>query len=213
MMSTSTFVISDKNTTMDFWLKLGKNLWKIISGVIISIAATAATGAIVNLVSNYIFRQNCGTGQVPNSDRISCMPCLASQFVQGGITCQNCPNPGEIPTLDRLMCTPCQPDEITQTGMCLNCTIPGEVPNPDKTECIPCPLTQIAVNGQCQNCPVGQAPNDDRISCYVEIRCPDDCTSPDQGDCDKRTGTCNCKIGFVCSNCGKQIIRIYIICA
>ena len=125
---------------------------------------------------------------------------------------QNCPV-GQIPSLDRLMCTPCQADEITQAGMCLMCTIPGEVPNPDKTECIPCPLTQIAVNGQCQNCPVGQAPNDDRISCYVEINCPDDCTSPDQGDCDKRTGTCNCKIGFVCSNCGKLIIRIYFICA
>ena len=51
MMSTSTFAISDKNTTMDFWLRLEKHLWKIISGVIISIAATAVTGAIVNLMS------------------------------------------------------------------------------------------------------------------------------------------------------------------
>ena len=36
---------------MNLWMKIGKNIWKIVSGVIISIGATALTGALVSLLT------------------------------------------------------------------------------------------------------------------------------------------------------------------
>ena len=155
--------------------------------------------------------QNCNVGEIPSADRISCTACSPSAFVQASTTCQDCPS-GEVPTADRLSCVACNSDEITNNGVCVACSTNGEVPNSDKTSCIACPLSQIEVSGQCQNCPVGQAPEDDRISCYVEIDCPDDCTSPDQGDCDKRTGLCICKNGYTCLNCaGTLLVNILFI--
>ena len=125
--------------------------------------------------------------------------------------CQDCPG-GEIPTEDRLACVTCGPDAISDSDMCVVCSTDGEVPDDDRLVCISCPLSQIEVDGKCQDCPIGEAPNEDRISCFLEISCPDDCTSPDQGDCDMKTGTCNCKNGFTCDNCAGELKLCMLLC-
>ena len=147
--------------------------------------------------------KNCSVGTIPSEDRISCENGLPNQFIQDSTICLDCPG-GEIPTEDRLTCVSCGPDAISDSDVCVVCSTDGEVPDDDRLVCIPCPLSQIEVDGKCQDCPIGEAPNEDRISCFVEITCPDDCTSPDQGDCDLKTGTCNCKNGFTCDNCGGE---------
>ena len=37
-------------------------------------------------------------GEIPNSDRLACFPCLTTQFTING-TCQDCPIIGQIPNI------------------------------------------------------------------------------------------------------------------
>ena len=40
---------------------------------------------------------------------------------------------------------------------------------------------------------------------FLDLTCPDDCINPSQGICDKSTGICDCKPGFVGHNCTGNI--------
>ena len=114
--------------------------------------------------------------------------CHRSQIEVSGV-CQDCPI-DQIPNDDGIACQECPAGQVSNLGKAL---------------CEICPLNQIEVDGICQDCPVGQAPNDDRISCHVKMPCPNDCTSSDHGDCDTKTGTCNCKEGFTFENCAGEL--------
>ena len=108
--------------------------------------------------------QDCPDGEIPDSDKFSCIPCLKSKIAVYG-KCEDCPD-DQVPNGDRISCKACLPSQFVQNGtVCQNCTNPGEVPNSEKTGCIKCPITEIAMDDRCQKCPVGQVPNNDRVSC------------------------------------------------
>ena len=98
-------------------------------------------------LKNYMTIFTLPKGQVPNHNRLGCVPCPLHQIVTDG-KCQDCLKPGEIPLANRLRCFSCNSNEFTKNGSCQKCPT-GEVPTTDRLRCFACNVTSITVNGMC----------------------------------------------------------------
>jgi hypothetical protein len=102
--------------------------------------------------------KQCGAGQEPSDDELSCQPC-ASGFAGMMGACVQC-GPGTLAALDRTLCDECPEGTAGSDGRTCEPCKAGEEAGPNRTHCEICAAGTAGVGGTCTQCPDGEQVQD-----------------------------------------------------